>query len=326
MKLLKWILCASLLMIQYTYAGGGMTHMYIAESAITQLNSPKLRQLLRDHQDAYLVGAYYPDSGYLNGAKYGEDSHWDEFIFAFCDYLNDVYTYPIDQNPKLVAFLFGVASHRVSDPIIHHLFYPESAKHDFKNNTEKAHKYGDIGVDLLLNIDKNQWMKAPSTWWLPVKHLVAIYKRMGKHYSAQEIIGANTIIKFAGHGERLISVPAYPYLKWRMPWTALHYLDSPDGGISVDVREVATYQNQLWQKLLNREKAQARLQQTTAHHQLANQPLYQFAEQTLISKAISIPIQYNSDGSVELKDPVINNAAKLNAFVRSLLDAITSFK
>lgn len=327
MKKLIFTLCFSLnFLLPAAYAGGGMTHMYIAGLATSHLDSPKLRQLLHDYQDAYMVGAYYPDSGYINGAKYGEDSHWDEFVYAFSDYLKETYPYPIEQNPKLVAFLFGVASHRVSDPIIHRLFYPESSKHDFNNDTKKADDYGDVGIDLLLNIDKNQWLKSPSTWWVPVKDLVAIYKRMGKSYPAHEIIKANAILKFAGYGERLISVPAYPYLKWRMPWTAAHYIDSPIGGIQIDAQKVAAYQNKLWLRLLNQNKSNATIQSAAYHHNIAKQPLYQFAKKTIFNNTVSIPLKNNQDGSIELYDPVINNAAKLQSLTQTLLKEVTSFK
>ena len=73
------------------HAGGGITHMFLAEESIQLLPDAKLRQLLLNNLDAYRVGAYYPDSGYVKGNTYGEDSHWDPFIFTFADYVKETY-------------------------------------------------------------------------------------------------------------------------------------------------------------------------------------------------------------------------------------------
>ena len=50
---------------------------------------------------------------------------------------------------------------------------------DFNGNYEEAHKNGDLGIDLLLVIDKSRWTNEPSDWWVPIADLIAVYKRMG---------------------------------------------------------------------------------------------------------------------------------------------------
>ena len=55
------------------------------------------------------------------------------------------YSDPVIQHPKLVAFLFGCAVHRVSDEIIHWTFYPISKDKDFNGDYNQAHQYGDVG-------------------------------------------------------------------------------------------------------------------------------------------------------------------------------------
>ncbi|MBV9575208.1 MAG: zinc dependent phospholipase C family protein, partial [Gammaproteobacteria bacterium] len=161
MKRLLVGICCFLFSLPVAFAGGGITHMFIAQQTIAQLPDAKLRNLLLNNMDAYLVGAYYPDSGYIQGTGYGEDSHWDPFIFAFTDYIKEKYPNAIEQNPRLVAFLFGCAAHRESDEIIHWTFYNVSKDKDFNGDWSKAHAYSDIGIDFLLDIDKYQWITQP---------------------------------------------------------------------------------------------------------------------------------------------------------------------
>jgi|SRR5579885_4552 hypothetical protein len=312
-----------------SYAGGGTTHMFIAQEAIAKLPDAKLRNLLIDNLDAYLVGAYYPDSGYVNGNTYGEDSHWDPFIFTFADYLKEKYTDPATQNPKLVAFLFGCAAHRMSDEIIHWTFYTASSKQDFSGDWDKAHTYGDPGIDLLLKMEKSSSLNRPATWWVPLSDLLQVYHRMGKdQYTAKEIEWGNSVIFFAGYGEDLIYIPAYPYLRWKMPWTANHYYDWPEGGIAMDVQKVAEYQANLWNRLTNQSTtaALAAIKPDTSRMILSDSEssFARFAREALENGLVSITTKYNEDGSVELQPPVINEAEKLKTLVKNLLSRIFS--
>ncbi|MBA3661591.1 MAG: zinc dependent phospholipase C family protein [Gammaproteobacteria bacterium] len=229
------------------YAAGGITHMYLSQEAVKQLPDPTLRELLLENFDAYLVGSYYPDSGYISGTTHGEVSHWDPFIDAFAKYIKDTYPNPIKSNPRLIAFLFGCASHRVADEIIHRTFYPIVAEHDFKNDRNQAHGHGDAGIDLLLNLDRNLWTLAPLRWWVPVHDLLAIYERMKEPgITAHQIKWGNAALMIAGFTERLIALPSYPYLKLRMPWTAKHYFLHPVGGLEMITKKISLYQMDLW--------------------------------------------------------------------------------
>jgi len=322
------ILLLSLIILP-VYAGGGIAHMFLAQETIDRLPDPALRNLLKNNFEAYVVGAYYPDSGFVGGNHYGEDSHWDAFIFTFADYLKDKYSQPELQNPKLVAFLFGCAAHRLSDEVMHWTFYPVMAKQDFHtDNWSEAHQYGDIGIDLLLIIDKNQWLTHPTTWWVPVKDLVAVYQRMGKpEYTAEEIIRGNSITFFAGYGERLIAAPAYPYLRWKMPWTSQHYYDWPVGGITMDEDKTAEYLMNLWQRLKGKKPfPRATLSKM---HQLDSNPanhssvLNDFSTNILNQGVVSVPTITNEDGSVELQSPIINSFTQ---FQQSLVNLISKIR
>lgn len=296
------------------FAAGGITHMFMAHEAIDQIPDKTLRNILKDNLDAYLVGAYYPDSGYQKGAHYGEESHSDPFIYAFADYLKEKYKNPALENPKLVAFLFGCASHRVDDAIFHNVLYKIMADKDFNGDRDKAHTYGDDGIDLLIMVDKAQWFSAPKTWWIPINDLVAVYKRMGHpDYTADQIIKGNSIIFFAGYGERIIALPSYPYLRWKMPWGARNYYDYPNAGITYNVNQVALYQANLWKRLMGKTFNP----DTAAAKKMPQDTKVQASTSSAISETIlnqhwaEVPQKENPDGSVELQSPIIKNLAKV---------------
>jgi hypothetical protein len=310
-----------------SFAGGGIAHMYMAEKAISKLNDPQLQQLLLNNKEAYVVGAYYPDSGYIKPNTYGEDSHWEPFINTFVSYLKDKYQDPIKQNPKLVAFLFGIAAHHESDEITHWTFYPDIENHDCPGRQEEAHDLGDMGIDLLLTVDKSLWTTHPTSWWVPVKDLVAVYKRMGKEeYTAKQIIYGNAIIFLAGYGERAISAPSYLYLQWKMPWTANHYLNWPNGGMNMDEFKIAEYQNNLWLKLndkTGKSLVDKKTHRLSEHADIGTYPTHSFAKEIMADGIVQLPETADADdGSVTLQTPLIANVTAFNAKIAQLTKAM----
>ncbi len=318
------------LMTSLGYASGGITHMLIAQETIARIPNAELRNLLKSNLDAYLVGAYYPDSGYAGGNHYGEDSHWDPFIYTFADYIKEKYPEPSLQNPKLVAFLFGCAVHRVSDEVAHWTFYPFISKQDFGKEWDwdkTIHQYGDLGLDLLITVDKNQWFTQPTTWWVPVRDLVEVYHRMGHdEYTAKEITWGNQLIYYAGFGERLIAAPAYPVLRWKLPWTSTHYYDWSEGGIVANEQQVATYLMVLWERLNNKQQgtktarhAASKRMVATEHHEIAS---IDFAEQVVGNGYVDVAVVNNSDGSIDLQPPVIKSIMQFQAMLSDFLKKI----
>ncbi len=237
-----WLIL-TLLISTTIYAGGGLTHMFIAKESIAKITNPTLQNILQNNFDSYLVGAYYPDSGYVKGAHYGEDSHWDPFIYAFADYIKE--TYPLLNNPSLIAFLFGCAAHRESDEIMHSTFYPEVAKYDFDGDYQKAHQFADPGIDMFLNVE--HIIDTPQQWNIPIDDLLNIYHRMGKdEYTKKEIEWGTSVIHAANISERKMGKNISRSFTKKMPWTAVHYFDWNEGGILMDIQKVADYQNNLW--------------------------------------------------------------------------------
>ena len=300
-------------------AGGGITHMYIAKQAINHLPNQQLKTILLNNLDAYLVGAAYPDSGYIAGTHYGEDSHWDTFIYTFADYLKQQYKDPAVSNPKLLAFLFGCATHRVSDEIIHFIFYPIAATQDFKGNGEMAHEYGDAGIDFLLTVDQNQWTNFPTNWWLPIQDLLAVYQKMGKKHTADEIIWGNSVLYTAEWGERLIALPLYPYYQWKMPWTASHYSNWPIGGIEMNIQQVVEYELILWYRLQGKPSAFKTITPQKIDQHTHPSLLRDFAEDVLNTNTVSLQKVSQNDGSVTLQEPVIQETIKFKSILNQLI-------
>jgi len=232
-----------------TYAAGGITHMYIANQTIPLLTNKKLHDILLDHMDEYLTGSNYPDTGYVDGAHYGEDSHWDPFLDAFVAEIKQKYPDAVQQNPALIAFLMGCATHRISDEIFHGKFVTEEAREDFAGDWNTAHTYSDTGLDFLINMEKSQWLARPSTWWVPVDDLVQVYQIMGKNYSADEIRHGNSVYKIAGIGERIADPIVYLYYKYKMPWGDNNYENTEQGGMRVMEVAAAAKLDVLWLKL-----------------------------------------------------------------------------
>lgn len=232
------------------YACGGITHMLIATELVSQLQDTNLQNLIKNNMDAYLVGSNYPDTGYVTGATYGEDSHWEPFILAYIAYLRENYAHPEQQNPKLVAFLLGIASHSMSDIIFHGMLLNQIIAKDFNGHREGAHFESEYGIDVIITVEKSQWFNYPSDWWVPVNDLVAIYQKMGKSYTADEINWGNSAYSLAGISERTDALADYPIEKLKMPWTYQNYYTAPQGGIIMTEHLTALYVQSIWKRLL----------------------------------------------------------------------------
>ena len=121
----------------------------------------------------------------------------------------------------------------------------------------------------------------------------------------------NSALSLAGYLERAISIPAYPYLKWRMPWTAKNYYDWPEGGMVMDIQQVAAYEKNLWYRLHHAMQPEVS-KKLKLDHDLT---LLEISKNALDEQIAATPIQYNVDGSVELQPPVILDQKKWSAII-----------
>jgi hypothetical protein len=232
------------------YAAGGITHMFIAKEVIPHLSDRDLKNLIENNLDAYLVGSNYPDSGYMQGTHYGDATHWQKFIDTSVIYLHERYPYPEQQNPALVAFLLGCATHIVSDQVFHGAFINKVSKEDFHHHWQTAHTVSEEGLDMLVLLDKKQWQVRPVIWWLPLHDLVQIYQRMGKNnYSQSEIFWGNTLYSLTGIGQRALTPFGYNYIKLTMPWLSHHYEDTKEGGLLMTEQLTINYLQETWKKI-----------------------------------------------------------------------------
>ena len=261
---IKKIACiVSMLVPTLSFALGDLAHNYVAEGVSAQTEGA-LKGVLTTYQNEYLVGSDYPDTGYLPGFNFGEDSHWPYFVTPFADYIKstcqDVKT--VDQQThcdQMTAFLLGVSTHVKSDIVSHWTYYNFVAQHDFgelnPTNWDKAHSAMDPASDFYVIVRKGIY-DHPVTWWVPVDDLVKVYTDMKKNnvikdtVTADEIIKANAIYYVAlGLTEDLIAYPAYTYdAIYNIPWGIAH-LDDPDpqyGAFPEMIRQSTGYVQDVW--------------------------------------------------------------------------------
>ncbi|KAE8598081.1 hypothetical protein XENTR_v10016717 [Xenopus tropicalis] len=183
---------------------GISTHIELAHRALEFFSQAEgnfnYRELLLKHPDAFQAGSVYPDAFYQGICEQGkyhdvsEDSHWTPFLKTSINYIREVYPRPWDKSAqKLVAFLFGIASHMVSDVSWHSLnidqgFLKAMGEVDFYGSYAEAHQTGDFGGDVLSRYELNfDYLEAK--WYIPVKDLFNIYKL----YYGKTIIEESTI-------------------------------------------------------------------------------------------------------------------------------------
>ncbi|XP_068864080.1 phosphatidylinositol-glycan-specific phospholipase D isoform X4 [Aphelocoma coerulescens] len=146
-----------------------------------------------------------------------EDTHWSPFLKASIDYIRRNYPQPWEEaTEKLVAFLFGIASHMVADVSWHSLgidqgFLKAMGEIDFHGSYSEAHSVGDFGGDVVSQFELD-FSYLASSWYVPVKDLAAIYKEFyGKEIITESTIAECTyLLFFELHGERLLVGKLFP--------------------------------------------------------------------------------------------------------------------
>ncbi|XP_065523282.1 phosphatidylinositol-glycan-specific phospholipase D isoform X2 [Lathamus discolor] len=227
---------------------GISTHVEIAHRAleffIKHERNVNYRQLLLNHQDAFQAGSIYPDAFYPPICKSGifhdvsEDTHWTPFLNASIHYIRRNYPQPWEvATEKLVAFLFGIASHMVADVSWHSLgidqgFLKAMGEIDFHGSYSEAHNVGDFGGDVLSQFELD-FSYLALNWYVPVKDLAAIYKE----FYGREIITESTIIDCTYllflelHGERLVVGKLFPTYASKSPFLVEKFHEYFLGGV-----------------------------------------------------------------------------------------------
>ncbi|XP_074002601.1 phosphatidylinositol-glycan-specific phospholipase D isoform X2 [Numenius arquata] len=227
---------------------GISTHVEIAHRAleffIKREGNVNYRQLLLNHQDAFQAGSIYPDAFYPSICKSGifhdvsEDTHWSPFLSASIDYIRRNYPQPWEEaTEKLVAFLFGIASHMVADVSWHSLgidqgFLKAMGEIDFHGSYSEAHNVGDFGGDVVSQFELD-FSYLASNWYVPVKDLAAIYKEFyGREVITESTITDCTYLLFLElHGERLAVAKLFPTYASKSPFLVEKFHEYFLGGV-----------------------------------------------------------------------------------------------
>ena len=265
----KIFLCCWILVPALSSALGDIAHNYVAEGVATQVapTNAHLQSVLTINHNAYLVGSDYPDTGYVPGFHYGEDSHWPYFVTPFAAYIKkncrDASTPEMQAHcDKLTAFLLGAVTHIKSDIVSHWTYYNFVALHDFGSEStddwNKAHAAMDPASDYYVIVRKHIY-DHPVIWWVPVADLVNVYaimlqnKVISDTVTANDIIEANAIYYVAmGLTEDTIAYPAYSYdALYYIPW-GIANLENPDpqyGAFPEMIRQSAQYVEDVWNSI-----------------------------------------------------------------------------
>uniref|UniRef100_A0A8C5WWV7 Phosphatidylinositol-glycan-specific phospholipase D n=1 Tax=Laticauda laticaudata TaxID=8630 RepID=A0A8C5WWV7_LATLA len=227
---------------------GLSTHIEIAHRGMEffsqQVGQVDYRKLILAHQGAFQAGSLYPDafySGICQNGKYhyvSEDTHWSPFLNTSIHYIRKNYPQPWEEaTEKLVAFLFGIASHMVADVSWHSLgieqgFLRAMAAIDFHGSYSQAHSTGDFGGDVLSQYELDfDYLK--TSWYVPVKDLLSIYE----DYYGKEVITENTIVDCTYlqlldlNAEIIAAAKLYPIYANKSPFLLDKFYDYFVGGV-----------------------------------------------------------------------------------------------
>ncbi|XP_040288817.1 phosphatidylinositol-glycan-specific phospholipase D [Bufo bufo] len=227
---------------------GISTHIEIAHRGLEYFNEENgkvnYRELLQKHPDAFQAGSVYPDTFYQGLCKHGryhhvsEDSHWTPFLETSVKYVRRTHPLPWNEEAqKLVAFLFGIASHMVADVSWHSLgidqgFLRAMAEIDFHGSYSEAHQAGDFGGDVLSQYEVN-FDYLQKKWYIPVKDLVNIYQELyNKTVITESVIIECTYILFLElYGEYMAVSKLYSTYGRKSPFLVERFHEYFLGGV-----------------------------------------------------------------------------------------------
>ncbi len=230
-------------------ANSMVTHVWVAEQAITQIEPGPLRDIVSDPALRGVIqnGAIYPDSGYSVRHEYGEWAHWESWTEPYLQWIRARYAadgYRSADARRHVAFLMGCAAHSMTDQTFDQYFVPWVRQHDHTGADNL-----DIASDTWLVVEHGVTSEADGVFWvneLPGIHAdvhgpavtPALLTEAGSLTSA----GTRFLVRF---GHTLYTA------RWReTPWAASHYMDpAVPGSYSHLVSTTSAYWRFLWRRL-----------------------------------------------------------------------------
>ncbi|XP_069814028.1 phosphatidylinositol-glycan-specific phospholipase D isoform X2 [Dendropsophus ebraccatus] len=235
------------LLLQLSEPCGISTHIEIAHRGLEYFNEDgkvNYKEILQKHSDAFQAGSAYPDTFYQSVCRHGhyhavsEDSHWTPFLETSVNYIRRTYSLPWNEEAqKLVAFLFGIASHMVADVSWHSLgidqgFLRAMGEIDFHGSYAEAHQAGDFGGDVLSQYEVN-FDYLQKKWYIPVKDLFNIYQDLyNKTVITENVIIECTYILFLElYGEYMAVSKLYPTYARQSPFLVERFHEYFLGGV-----------------------------------------------------------------------------------------------
>lgn len=242
-------LLALLALAPAAQANSMVTHVWVAEQAITQVEPGPLRDIVSDPALRGVVqnGAIYPDSGYSVRHDYGEWAHWESWTEPYLQWIRARYAaegYRSADARRHVAFLMGCAAHSMTDQTFDQYFVARARQYDHSSADNL-----DIGSDAWLVVEHGVTSEADGRFW--VDELPGIHAAVGGPAVTPAILteagsltsaGTRFLVRF---GHTLYTA------RWReLPWSASHYMDAATpGSYPRLVAATSAYWRFLWRRL-----------------------------------------------------------------------------
>jgi hypothetical protein len=290
-------------------ANGDTAHAWITEHAIDHLPDGQLRRLLErpELREILINGSIFPDGGYVVDDDYGEIAHWEPFLTAYIDWIQDRYDTPLVTGvaAEHAVFLLGVASHGLADQTFDSAFGPAARIHDAAGWSDDLLQDHDSSTDLIL-VGQTGRRYDGLTPWLPADDLAALYRdRMGytvdpyRLSEAQDLLHRLTLNYAALADERTVMKAIERY-----PWSGANLLDDTEPGAPpCQAAIVADYWLAVWDRLHGVSTAQNFVIATTPRSGAAGQPV----DRDLVESQLTIVFGHGVEtarftGMVEVRD------------------------
>lgn len=157
-------------------------------------------QVLVENPTFFMAGAPFPDWGYACDCEgcggTAEDTHWQPFTRKYINFMKEKYQVGTERYNKLLAFLFGIEVHQISDIVWHwgqnipgtddqgFLHTMGHLSSDCKDYWENCHGRGDTGGDIYLAYKLDVHVLS-QLWSIPLDDIIELYVKIGEKIPAK---------------------------------------------------------------------------------------------------------------------------------------------
>lgn len=256
-RVLAVVTATALLTVSGAVDAGGagiVTHRWMTEEAIAQVDIPELDGLLRDHLAMVQAGAGFPDVGYVEGNTYGETAHWQRYVDNLIDAIRsrtDCGAIPDPAGPcaELIAFTFGVAAHGMGDEVFDWLFEPNSADRDEYFTDVPTANEGGAETQMDLVAIGRYGVERPLAGYVPDEaYVLAAFDDSGQPGVTADEFALVPMLPLLWDVEKAWADEYLADLEVAMPWMAANLVTAP-GGVDFAATAIAGYWESLWGRL-----------------------------------------------------------------------------